>query len=62
MYIQHMKTETAKQVERKALVITVDPRLDELFEGKVLFPEKLAQANEFLTEHSSPKHSKKQKL
>lgn len=56
-----MKTEAPKQDELKTVVITVDPALDKLFAGKVLFPEKLAQANEFLTKHPLPTHSKKQK-
>ena len=61
MYIQNMKAETAKQNKRKASAIKVDLRLDEFFNGKVLFPEKLAQANEFLRKHSSPDDSRKQK-
>ncbi|WP_018618084.1 hypothetical protein [Spirosoma luteum] len=56
-----MKTETPKPTQQKELPITVNPRLDELFEGKVIFPKKLEQANEFLAKHPFPEHLKEKK-
>ena len=57
-----MKTDTQKPIKQKVLDITTDPRLDELFDSKVLFPEKLAQANAFLAKHPLPENLKKQNL
>ncbi len=56
-----MKTETIKQKKLEAPEVTVDPALDKLFEGKVLFPKKLAQANEFLAKYPLPDHLSKRK-
>lgn len=56
-----MKAATIKRVPRESPEITVDPHLDEIFEGKVLFPEKLARANAFLAKHPLPEHLKKRK-
>ncbi|GAB3024718.1 hypothetical protein [Spirosoma pulveris] len=36
--------------------------LDDIFTGKVLFPDKLAQANEFITKHPLPEQFQKQKV
>ena len=54
-----MKAELVKQRKKKQRDITVDKHLDELFDGKVLFPAKLAQANEFLAKHPLPESLKK---
>ncbi len=56
-----MKSETTKPAQHKRLFVTVDPHLDEVFEGKVLFPEKLARANELLAKHPMPERLKKRK-
>lgn len=52
-----MTAETANHT----LTITVDPALNEVFNGKTLFPEKLAEANEFLAKHPFPERLKKPK-
>ena len=54
-----MKAKPAKPKPHKALSVTVDLRLDEIFEGRVLFPEKVARANEILAKYPLPEHSQK---
>ncbi|WP_170069442.1 hypothetical protein [Spirosoma pollinicola] len=61
MYTQYMNAETVKKTSQKALNRLDDPRLDDIFKSGVIFPEKLAQANEFLAKHPLPKHLRRRK-
>ena len=57
-----MKDETERKTTLlKDIIVTEDPELDRLFEDRILFPEKLAQANEMLAKYPLPKHLKKPK-
>jgi hypothetical protein len=57
-----MKTEAIKKTNQKGQSLLDDPRLDDIFTGKVLFSDKLAQANEFIAKHPLPEQFKKQKV
>lgn len=56
-----MKTETTAQDLKESARIAVDPGLEKIFAGKILFPEKLAQANDFIEKHPLPDKFKKEK-
>lgn len=52
-----MKNTQKKVVKNAASVgvkITIDKCLDDKYKGKVLFPEKLAKANEILSKMKNP--------
>lgn len=57
-----MKTGTIKGTNQKAQNLLDDIRPNGLFNGKVLFPEKLANANEFIAKHPLPEQLQKQKV
>lgn len=64
LYIESLEAEgeeTKKPTLLKNIVVTEDPELNRLFEDRVLFPKKLAQANESLAKHPLPEHLKKLK-
>lgn len=56
-----MKTGTIKKTNQKTQSLLDAPRLDDIFNGKVLFANKLAHANEFIAKHPLPEHLRKQK-
>jgi hypothetical protein len=50
-----MKTATAKKMESGLTKTVIDPTLEEKLGNRVLFPEKLARANEDLKKYGLPK-------
>ncbi len=56
-----MKTKELRTPSIRLPKMTHNPRLDEEYSGKVLFPKKLAQAEEFLKKHGLPKDSESKK-
>lgn len=65
LYMESLEADVGETKRRTTLleniVVTENPELDQLFGDRVLFPEKLAQANEFLVKHPLPEHLKKPK-
>ncbi len=49
-----MKTKELRMPSIQLPKMTHNSRLDEEYSGKVLFPEKLAQAEKFLKKHGPP--------
>ena len=49
-----MKTKELQRPSVRPSKMTHNPRLDEECSGKVLFPEKVARANEFVKKHGLP--------
>ena len=54
-----MKIRDKDKQSRSKMV--VDPRIDEIFAGKILSPEKLVQAKEFLAKYPSADKLEKKK-
>ena len=50
---------TNKEERSKVSIIVADPRLDEIFASRILFPEKLAPVNEIIAKCPLPDKFKK---